>query len=66
LLGKALDLMVEAGILPLSRWQGAEYLAWSAVHSLAFLVIEGPLRKAPEKEVHRLAERLLKMVEDGL
>jgi AcrR family transcriptional regulator len=66
LLGFALDMMVEAGVLPSERRSGAEYLAWSAVHGLAFLVIEGPLRDISAKEIQELSERLLRMVENGL
>jgi AcrR family transcriptional regulator len=66
LLASALDMMVEAGVLPPQRRPGAEYLAWSAVHGLAFLVIEGPLSRTSAKEVQELAERLLRMVENGL
>ena len=66
LLGSALDLMVEAGALPKERRPGAEYVAWSAVHGLAFLVIEGPLTRASAKEIHAVSERLLLMVEKGL
>ncbi|MCZ3133285.1 WHG domain-containing protein, partial [Acinetobacter baumannii] len=44
LLGAALDRLVEAGVLPAERRPGAEYLAWSAVHGLALLIIDGPLR----------------------
>src|SRR5882724_11151081 len=44
LLGVALDRMVVADVLPAERRNGAEYLAWSAVHGFAMLVIEGPLR----------------------
>lgn len=66
LLGSALDMMVTAGVLPPERRPGAEYVAWSAVHGLALLVIEGPLSTVPGKEVHALAERLLGMVERGL
>jgi hypothetical protein len=66
LLGSALDLMVEAGALPRERRPGAEYLAWSAVHGLAFLVIEGPLSRASAKKIHALSARLLLMVEKGL
>jgi AcrR family transcriptional regulator len=66
LLGSALDLMVEAGVLPRERRRGAEYLAWSAVHGLALLIIEGPLNRASGKEIHALSERLLQMVENGL
>lgn len=66
LLTSALDKMVEAGVLPRQRRPGAEYIAWSAVHGLAFLIIEGPLSGASDKEIQGLSERLLQMVEKGL
>lgn len=66
LLSSALDKMVAAGVLPAERRIGAEYVAWSAVHGLAFLILEGPLRGIPAKEVQKLSERLLQMVENGL
>lgn len=66
LLGSALDLLVETGLLPRERRRGAEYLAWSAVHGLAFLIIEGPLSGASDAEIRSLSDRLLQMVENGL
>jgi AcrR family transcriptional regulator len=66
LLSSALDKMVAAGVLPAERRPGAEYVAWSAVHGLAFLILEGPLSGTPAKEVQKLSERLLQMVENGL
>ncbi|HZP06626.1 MAG TPA: TetR/AcrR family transcriptional regulator [Terracidiphilus sp.] len=66
LLGQALDRLVETGVLPKTRRPGAEYLAWSAVHGLAYLIIEGPLGAATDKEIRALSERVLKMVENGL
>jgi hypothetical protein len=66
ILGVALDRLVETGVLPKARRAGAEYLAWSAVHGLAYLILEGPLSGASDKEIHALAERVLKMVENGL
>ena len=66
LLGAALDRLVEAGVLPRERRPGAEYLAWSAVHGLAMLVIEGPLHRFGEAETRAIAERLLDMVEKGI
>jgi AcrR family transcriptional regulator len=66
LLSAALDLMVEAGALPRERRPGAEYLAWSAVHGLAFLIIEGPLSRSSQKEIHAISDRLLQMVEKGV
>jgi AcrR family transcriptional regulator len=66
LLGAALDGLVEAGVLPCERRPGAEYLAWSAVHGLAMLVIDGPLRHLVRLRTRTIAERLLDMVEKGL
>jgi AcrR family transcriptional regulator len=66
LLGSALDMMVKARVLPATRRPAAEYLAWSAVHGLAFLVIDGPLSGKSAGDVQALAERLLQMVERGL
>lgn len=66
LLGYALDAMVQAGVLPPDRRQGAEYLAWSSVHGMALLIIDGPLRRAPQAERTALGARLLRMVEHGL
>jgi hypothetical protein len=48
LLGSALDGLVEVGLLPPERRPGAEFLACSAVHGLAMLLIEGPLRGLDE------------------
>jgi AcrR family transcriptional regulator len=66
LLGAALDRMMEAGLLPPERRPGAEYLAWSAVHGLAMLGIDGPLRGIPEERFEWLGQKLLDMVEQGL
>ncbi|OUL98050.1 TetR/AcrR family transcriptional regulator [Variovorax sp. JS1663] len=66
LLGAALDQMVAAGVLPPARRPGAEYLAWSAVHGLALLIIDGPLRGAPREQIDALSRQLLAMVEKGL
>jgi AcrR family transcriptional regulator len=66
LLGAALDQLVAAGVLPPERRPGAEYLAWSAVHGLALLIIDGPLRGAPREQTELLGRQLLAMVEKGL
>jgi len=66
LLCHALDAMVHAGVLPAERRSGAEYLAWSAVHGMALLIIDGPLRNAPPEQQRALGARLLHMVELGL
>ncbi|GAB3482498.1 TetR/AcrR family transcriptional regulator [Polaromonas eurypsychrophila] len=65
LLGAALDKLVAAGVMPPERRPGAEFLAWSAVHGLAMLVIDGPLAViAPQ--LPQIGQRLLDMVEKGL
>lgn len=66
LLGAALDGLVEAGVLPAARRPDAEYLAWSAVHGLAMLVIDGPLAHLPPSRFEALGERVVEMVERGL
>jgi AcrR family transcriptional regulator len=65
LLGAALDRMVEAGMLPSERRAGAEYLAWSAVHGLAMLALDGPLRRMTRKQIREIGERVISMVELG-
>jgi AcrR family transcriptional regulator len=66
LLSVALDRMVEAGVLPAERRPGAEFLAWSAVHGLAMLIIDGPLRDLPKSQTDMLQQRVVAMVENGL
>jgi AcrR family transcriptional regulator len=66
LLGVVLDRMVEAGVLPGANRPGAEYLAWSAVHGLAMLTLEGPLRRLKREPIREIEHRLLGMIEKGL
>ena len=66
LLGAALDGLVEAGVLPLERRLGAEFLAWSAVHGLAMLLIDGPLRGLDHTQTQDIGGRLIDLVERGL
>jgi AcrR family transcriptional regulator len=66
LLGAALDRWVDAGLLPAERRPGAEYIAWSAVHGLAILLIDGPLRSRAKEQAGVIGQRLIDMVEKGL
>jgi AcrR family transcriptional regulator len=66
LLSLALDRMQSSGLLRRKNRKDAEYLAWSSVHGLALLVLEGPLNKMPHEAVMSLGERLVTMVERGL
>ena len=66
LLSLALDRMQESGLLSRKDRKDAEYLAWSTVHGLSLLALEGPLRQMPHEMVLALGERLVVMVERGL
>jgi len=66
LLSDQLDEMLEAGVLPPEERDGAELLAWSAVHGLAMLALEGPLRDLGPDIIIDLAPRLVRMVDLGL
>src|SRR5690606_5347704 len=66
LLGSALDKFVSAGLLPPERRPGAEFLAWSAVHGFAMLILDGPLRPVPRAQLDAIGERVIAMVEKGL
>jgi len=66
LLTVALDDLVTQGLLPADRRPAAEFLAWSAVHGLAELFIDGPLRALPAPVKQTLITRVIDMVEQGL
>lgn len=66
LLGEALDQMVAAGLMSPERRPGAEFLAWSAVHGLAMLVLDGPLGPVVGPQMQQVGQRLIDMVEQGL
>ena len=66
LLSDAIDLMLEAGLLPKSKRLGAEFLAWSSVYGLSMLMIDGPLRSFSPAQVEAVGQRLIEMVERGL
>lgn len=66
ILSVALDALVKAGQLPQERRQAAEFFAWSAVHGLAMLQIDGPLRGLDAKQAEAIGQRLIDMVERGL
>ena len=43
-----------------------EFLAWSSVHGLAMLLIDGPLRGLDRDTAYGVGQRLIDMVERGL
>ena len=62
----ALDELVDAGVLRRQRRDGIEYPVWSAVHGLAVLAGQGPLRDIPDATRHRLDELTLTFIGEGL
>jgi AcrR family transcriptional regulator len=65
LLTQSLDEYVASGLMPASRREGAEFLAWSAVHGFAMLVLDGPLRALPRSTVDALTQQVIDMVDAG-
>ena len=66
LLSAALDKFVATGLLPPVRRPAAEFLAWSAVHGFAMLVIDGPLHTIPRSDIDAIGARVIAMVEKGI
>lgn len=64
-LGQVLDEAQAAGLLDARRRQGAEVAAWSAVHGLAGLLLDGPLPASPAA-VKFFRARVLDLIERGL
>ncbi|WP_199520394.1 TetR/AcrR family transcriptional regulator [Kitasatospora sp. MBT63] len=66
ILSSHLDDLVRCGAVPAGRRPGAEYAAWSAVHGLSDLLVEGPLRGLPDAEVRVALSAVLSAVARGL
>ena len=61
-----LDELVDAGVLDRGRRDGIEYPVWAAVHGLAVLTGQGPLRDIPDTTRHQLEQLTLAFIGDGL
>jgi AcrR family transcriptional regulator len=66
ILAAALDELVVAGVLPVERRAGAEYAVWAAVHGMAMLITQGPLRDLPPSDTTRLIDLLHSFIVRGL
>jgi AcrR family transcriptional regulator len=66
LLGEMLDQLVEVGYLAPEDRPGAEAGPWAAVHGLAMLLIDGPLRGSTPAEQESAIERTLDLTVHGL
>jgi AcrR family transcriptional regulator len=62
----ALDELVDAGVLQRRRRDGIEFPIWSAVHGLAVLAGQGPLRGVPDATRRHLEELTLTFIDEGL
>jgi AcrR family transcriptional regulator len=66
LLTRSLDRLQASGAMPPERRPNAEVTAWSAVHGLSMLLLEGPLRWLPDELRDDMIERVLLDVSRGL
>jgi AcrR family transcriptional regulator len=64
-LGQVLDEAQAAGLLDAGRRPGAEVAAWSAVHGLAALLLDGPLPTSPAA-IRFSRAQVLGLIERGL
>jgi AcrR family transcriptional regulator len=62
----ALDELVDAGVLSRRRRDGIEYPIWSAMHGLAVLAGQGPLRDVPDATRHHLDELTFTFIDHSL
>ena len=62
----ALDELVDAGVLQRQRRDGIEYPIWAAVHGLAVLTGQGPLRDIPDATRRRVEELTFTFIGEGL
>jgi AcrR family transcriptional regulator len=66
MLTDALDDLVAVGYLAPEHRPLAEIAAWSAVHGLADLLIEGPLRGLGRRDRNAVIDRTIEMVAHGM
>jgi AcrR family transcriptional regulator len=66
ILNAVLDELVDAGAIPASHRPYSETVAWSAVHGLSMLIINGPLAGMPPAEIDHVLNRLCDVIDAGL
>ena len=66
LLTQVLDTLVEHGRIAADRRPFAEVAAWSAVHGLAVLLIDGPLSRLPDQAREAAIDRTLDVIIAGV
>src|SRR6202022_696015 len=65
ILGQVLDQAQDAGLLDPHRRPGAEIAAWSAVHGLASLLLDGPL-PTTDADIEFSFRQVLDLIARGL
>ena len=65
-LSDALDSLVAAGRMRPENRPAAEVAAWSAVHGLSLLILDGPLARLPADQRDAVIERTLTTIVAGL
>lgn len=66
LLVRTLDELVAAGVLPADRREHSEIVAWSSVHGLSSLLLDGPLRGSSDADIEAMWSRVDAAVLRGL
>lgn len=61
----AVDGLVDVGAIAPERRPRTELVAWSGVHGIATLVLDGPLRGTPREEVFAIFRRFADVMETG-
>ncbi|AXK32594.1 TetR/AcrR family transcriptional regulator [Streptomyces armeniacus] len=60
-----LDGLVASGLMPPARRPGAEVAAWSLVHGLAMLILDGPFSLLPDDQRDAAVDRALRTLVAG-
>jgi len=66
LLAGCIDELVAAGVMDPADRDYTDIAAWSAVHGLATLLLDGPLAQLDPAAQHRAIDRLLDIVSSGI
>ena len=61
-----LDAMADTGVLDPAHRVGAELVAWTGVHGLSMLILDGPLGALPAAELEGVINRVLDAITTGI